>query len=68
MNLSEINQLKQEVYALWYNETDEAKKAELAEKLQKEIGPTAMVQLEAILLKNGGQFMVGKEVRFCRFN
>ena len=31
MNLSEINQLKQEVYALWYNETDGAKK----ETLQK---------------------------------
>merc|ERR1712018_940499 len=32
-----------------FKETDEAKKAELAEKLQKEIGPTAMGQLEAIL-------------------
>ena len=50
-----------------FKETDEAKKAELAEKLQKEIGPTAMGQLEAILLKNGGQFMVGKEVRFFHF-
>ena len=33
MNLSEINQLKQEVYALWYNETDQAKKQTLKKTL-----------------------------------
>ena len=45
-------------------EKDETKKAELAEKMQKEIVPTAMANLEAILAKNGGKHMVGNDVSF----
>ena len=43
-------------------EKDEKKKAELMEKLKKETVPGAMANLEAILAKNGGKFMVGNDV------
>ena len=44
-------------------EKDETKKAELTEKMQKETVPTAMCNLEAILVKNGGCCLVGNDVR-----
>ena len=34
------------------------------ERMQKEIVPTAMANLEAILAKNGGKHMVGNDVSF----
>ena len=53
-------------------EKDETKKAELMEKMQKETVPTAMCNLEAILAKNGGKYMVGNDVSvqslFCGFH
>merc|ERR1712012_218549 len=48
-------------------EKDETKKAELAEKMQKEIVPTAMANLEKILAKNGGKHMVGNDVTWADF-
>ena len=45
-------------------EKDEKRKAEWMERMQKEIVPTAMANLEAILAKNGGKHMVGNDVRF----
>ena len=43
-------------------EKDEAKKAEMTEKMGKETVPKAMCNLEAILCKNGGCCMVGNDV------
>ena len=49
MNLSEINQLKQEVYALWYNETNEAKKQTLKKTLDLiEFAEKALSKLQYI--------------------
>merc|ERR1712018_152791 len=48
-------------------EKDEKKKAELVEKMQKEIVPTAMSNLEKILGKNGGKHMVGNDVTWADF-
>jgi len=48
-------------------EKDEKKKAELMEKLKKETVPGAMANLEAILAKNGGKFMVGNDVTWADF-
>ena len=44
------------------SEKDEAKKAEMTEKMGKETVPKAMCNLEAILCKNGGCCMVGNDV------
>ena len=43
-------------------EKDETKKAELMDKMLKETVTPAMANLEAILAKNGGKFMVGNDV------
>jgi len=48
-------------------EKDEKVKAELMEKLKKETVPGAMANLEAILAKNGGKFMVGNDVTWADF-
>ena len=51
-----------EVLVKAHFEKDETKKAELMDKMQKETVPTAMANLEAILAKNGGKYMVGNDV------
>ena len=43
-------------------EKDEAKKAELQEKMKNETAPAFLKNMTTILTKNGGQFMVGKGV------
>ena len=43
-------------------EKDETKKAELMDKMLKETVTPAMANLEAILAKNGGKYMVGNDV------
>ena len=49
------------------SEKDEAKKAEMTKKMGEETVPAAMCNLEAILCKNGGCYMVGNDVRFSKF-
>merc|ERR1712018_760574 len=48
-------------------EKDEKRKAEWMERMQKEIVPTAMANLEAILAKNGGKHVVGNDVTWADF-
>ena len=58
-----INDLRAAMYKVTF-EKDETKKAELEKKMQKETVPTNMANLEAILAKNGGKYMVGNDVSF----
>lgn len=58
-----INDLRAAMYKVTF-EKDATKKAELEKKMQKETVPTNMANLEAILAKNGGKYMVGNDVSF----
>merc|ERR1712122_80056 len=47
------------------SEKDEAKKAEMTKKMGEETVPAAMCNLEAILCKNGGCYMVGNDITWA---